>query len=503
MHSYYEINELRKCGECQKALEMTNEVVAENPQCPWVYNLQANCVADLMSGCATIARSKEFFAYLQQFADLVKEHNIESFTTNRSIWPVRAFVVDSISAGNIYDEILNRLFAIIQQINFDPKDKNYAILLGAFLKAKNKTRQWSGMKAFIEWWNLENIKEKDCEPYTMDNGRKIMSTAEQAYIAYAKILLSEVAENKVNVEVVKKYIDLLGAVEEKHKDFQYPPYFRAKLLLAIGCNEEAVRVLLPFAQKKSRDFWVWQLLGEAVADPDLRFSCYCKALTCQSKDDMLCKTHLKMCDLLLTRKLYNEAKTELDAAIELYKRNQWHLSQVYQDYTQEQWYVDAQAYKNNNVLYSNYVFEAEELIFANKPMVELVVTYIDTNIHKAYFSTTDRQKGNFMTDRIPRRKRPSVGDVLKCRMECETGRWNLYTIEKVVDCSAYEDVLIKHVEGSINVNENGNGFVKNVFVPAKIMHGVVSGMSVCCTAVLSYNKMKSAWGWTAVNIETL
>lgn len=376
MYSYYEINEIRKRGDYKNAFEMTNEVVAENPQCPWVYNLQANCVLDLMSGCATMARREEFFAYLQRFSDLVKDHNLEGLTTSRSIWPIRAFVADSLSTGNIYDDVLNRLFTIIQQINFDSHDKNYGILLGAFLKAKNKTRQWSGMRAFIEWWNLNNIKDKDCEPYTMDNGRKIMSTAEQAYIAYAKIMLTEVAEDKADIEEVKNYINCLGTVVEKHPDFQYPPYFMAKLLLAIGSNEEAVRVLLPFAQKKNKDFWVWQLLGEAVSDPDLRFSCYCKALTCQSKDDMLCKTHLKMCDILLTRQLYNEARTELDAAIELYKRNQWHLPQVYQDYTQEQWYINAQAFKNNNALYSTHVFEAEELMFSDKPMVELVVTYV-------------------------------------------------------------------------------------------------------------------------------
>lgn len=503
MHSYYEINELRKRGDYQKAFEMTNEVIAENPQCPWVYNLQANCIVDLLSGCATLVKKDEFLTQMQLFADFGKEHNLDGFVISRSIWPIRAFVVDSLSGGVIYDDVLNQLFAIIQQINFDPQDKNYAVLLGAFLKAKNNTRQWGGMKNLIEWWNLDNIKDKDCEPYTMDNGRKIMSTAEQAYIAYAKIMLAEVVEKKANCEVVKNYIDILGSVVEKHPDFQYPPYFRAKLLLAIGYNEEAVQVLLPFAQRKSRDFWVWQLLGEAVNDSDLCFSCYCKALTCQSKDDMLCKTHLKMCDLLLSRQLFNEARTELDAAIELYRRNQWHLSQVYQDYTYEQWYVSAQPYKNNNALYSSHVFEAEELMFSDKPIVELVVTYVDTDSHKAFFSTTDKQKGCFKTDRISRKKQPTVGDILKCRMEYGDGRWNLYTIEKVTDCSVYEDVLIKYVEGSLIVNENGNGFVKNVFVPAKMIHSIASGVTVRCTAVLSFNKLKSNWGWSAVNIEAL
>ena len=180
-----------------------------------------------------------------------------------------------------------------------------------------------------------------------------------------------------------------------------------------------------------------------------------------------------------------------------------HLPQVYQDYTQEQWYINAQAFKNNNALYSTHVFEAEELTFSDKPMVELVVTYIDTNSHKIFFTTTDKQKGSFKTERMPRKKQPAVGDILRCRMECEDGRWILYTIEKVTDVSAYENVLIKHIEGTITVNDSGNGFVNNVFIPANMIKDVVSGAKASCTAALNFNKVKSVWGWSAVKIKIL
>ena len=52
------------------------------------------------------------------------------------------------------------------------------------------------------------------------------------------------------------------------------------------------------------------------------------------------------------------------------------------------------------------------------------------------------------------------------------------------------------------VNGSGNGFVNNVFVPAKMIQGVDNGVSVCCVAVLSFNNKKSTWGWSAVKIKT-
>ena len=500
MHSFYEINELRKRGDAQTAYSMTKEVAEEEPDCLWVYNLQATCIVDLLNSCAVVGRSDAFLDRLQEFANIGKEHNLNGLTVGRVIWPVRAFVADSLSSGVIYDNALNRLFAILQQIDFDTTDKNYGVLLGAFLKAKNKTRMWGGLRSFIEWWNLDNIQDKDCEPFQLDNGKKIMSLAEQAYIAYAKLLLADVESHKVDVAVVEMYVAVLDSVTRKHPEFMYPPYYEAKLLLAIGHNEEAVKVLLPFAQMKSKDFWVWQLLGDAVQDEDLRFSCYCKALTCYSKDDMLCKLHLKMCDMLVARNLYNEARTELDSAIAIYNRKQWHLPYEYQDYTQEQWYINAVSNNNNNAFYIQHVFDAEELMFADKALLTIVVAHVDKNAHKAYFSTIDRQKGSFMTDRLPRRKQPSVGDVLKCRMECVDGRWKLYTIEKVEDCGEYEGVLVKHIKDRVHVKDSGIGFVKDVFVPSQILSGISNGDVVEIAAVLSYNKMKSVWGWTAVKI---
>ena len=45
------------------------------------------------------------------------------------------------------------------------------------------------MVEFFEWWNIDNLMPEDYQPFKMYNGKKIMSLAEQAYIAYSKALL--------------------------------------------------------------------------------------------------------------------------------------------------------------------------------------------------------------------------------------------------------------------------------------------------------------------------
>jgi len=49
---------------------------------------------------------------------------------------------------------------------------------------------------------------------------------------------------------------------KRHPEYQYPPYYKAKLLLALGNEENALSAFLPFAIQKRNEFWVWELLAE-------------------------------------------------------------------------------------------------------------------------------------------------------------------------------------------------------------------------------------------------
>jgi hypothetical protein len=88
----------------------------------------------------------------------------------------------------------------------------------------------------------------------MPNGREVMSIAEQAYIAYAKHLLpKQEMDGSIifNKEKTLAFLPLLEVIVENYPQYQYPGYFQAKLLLALGDNTEHVlTILLPFVKRK-------------------------------------------------------------------------------------------------------------------------------------------------------------------------------------------------------------------------------------------------------------
>ena len=126
----------------------------------------------------------------------------------------------------------------------------------------------------------------------------------QAYVAYVKHLLpkqTQFGEIIFNKEKAMAFMPILSDIVGNHPQFQYPAYFNAKLLLAFGDKDNMLVSLLPFAKKKRNDFWVWEILAEAFSnDPDKVFDCYCKALSCQSPEEMLVNLRQKMAGIFIS-----------------------------------------------------------------------------------------------------------------------------------------------------------------------------------------------------------
>lgn len=117
------------------------------------------------------------------------------------------------------------------------------------------------------------------------NERKIPSLAERAYTAYARKLLEgepvdqfgnnrAIDRDRINIAISCPGLEQLI---EQHPDLLYPPYYKAKLLLLMGDEEDALSAALPFARQKKNEFWVWELMAEIFHDDDeLLMACYCK-----------------------------------------------------------------------------------------------------------------------------------------------------------------------------------------------------------------------------------
>ena len=488
MTTYEETVSLRKGGDPEASYNLAMKVRAEDPGCEWVYNQIGWCLYEMLNQEAGAGNADGFLARLHEYAGLNRERPIDPNITRRLVWPIRRMVAGCIEQDYADDGVLYRVLAVLRQIPFDTADENYHILLGAFLKA----RKWGGLKQLIDWWGLENLQEKDCKPFRTADGRTIMSLAEQTYIAYSNILIGETSANQFANSEALAFAARLAEVSAKHPEFQYPAYFRAKLLLAAGCRSDAVEALLPFVEKKAGDYWVWDLLGDAEEDDGLRLSCYCKALTCRAKEEFLRKLHFKLCDLLAAKGMYAEARAELDEAIAISRRKGWSLPPRYQDHTTKPWYRDAPTGRDNTQFYKENRAQAEQLAYSHFPQTAIVIVNVDKERGVAHFVTAERKQGILSC----RQLNAKAGSAWLCRLQ--NNHKNHCRLLTCQPTDGFEHELLKKFSGRLSVKKGGFGFVDGIFVPRHDAERLGDGADVSGTAIPSFDKGKSTWGWAAL-----
>ncbi|MBK6964928.1 MAG: hypothetical protein IPH20_13570 [Bacteroidales bacterium] len=192
--------------------------------------------------------------------------------------------------------------------------------------------------------------------------------------------------------------------------------------------------LLPFARKKRNDFWVWEILSEAwINDEEKVFALYCKALSCHSPEEMLINLRQKMAGILIKRKLYNEAKTEIDLLIASRNSSGFRIPQNVSDWQSQEWYKNANAFKNNKILYNQFKSIADGILFADIPEVTVMVEFVNSDRKILNFIESESNHGFFKYERFV--KDVNIGDTLKVRFQSGTpgGLFLVYTVTKTED----------------------------------------------------------------------
>lgn len=342
------------------------------------------------------------------------------------------------------------------------------------------------------------------------NNRKRSSLAEKVYSAFSKKLIEgeavdaygtnrEVDKNKIN-----SFLPILDNIIEKYPDYKYLPYYKAQMLLAIGDKESGLDAFLPFAKQKQNDFWVWGLMAEIFEDDkDLQFACYCKALSLRTPNDFLIKTRQAFVKPLIERELYTEAKAEIKNIINVRKSKEWKIPNEIVQWTESNWYTEANEISNNKSLYEKHKRKAEELLYSDIPEQFIVVEFVNYNKNMLSFVKDKTLNGFFNYEGLI--NNPKIGDVLKVRVDAvgNEGFHRALTLD-VVDKSLDVDIpSLKEVSGVIRIPENKSfGFIDGIFIPPNLVKSsnLVSGQEVAAKAILSFNKSKNEWSWKGIEI---
>ena len=493
-----EIKELRQAGKLEEAHAMAKAELEADVSNIWgKRNLSWVLYAQLDELASNL---DAFLAKINEVKELDLPATEEMFFDNISIViskAARALTHEAtIDISNMY-----RLFDAIKELPIKRNSKWFSVLFNAMHKGMKESNRYI---EFADWWDFNNFRLEDFQKEKMPNGQEIMALAEQAYIAFAKHLLPKQTQHGeiiFNKEKAVAFLPVLAQIVEDYPQFQYPAYFNAKLLLALGDKDNMLESLLPFAKKKRNDFWVWEILAEAFSsDPEKVFACYCKALSCKSPDEMLVSLRQKMATLLISRKLFNEARTEIDLLVHARTEHGFKIPTEVTNWQGSEWYKGAVPSKSNFGFYKVYVPIAEALLFSDVPEESVIVEFVNSDRKILNFIASETKFGFFKYDRFLANVK--IGDVLSVRFESSSssGLFKVYTAVKGSD-DTFREKHIKEVQGVVRIPQGKTfGFLNDIYIHPTIVakHKLKDGLKFSGTAIKSFNGEKKEWSWKLI-----
>ncbi|CAH0999058.1 hypothetical protein LEM8419_00353 [Neolewinella maritima] len=498
-----DITELRKAGQLSEALELATLLLVEKPDDIWVKRAASWVHYEYLKANATPSGKKRFAKHLEalQALNLSAE---EDLLFGQVTWKIGSLIFSLAQENTLENQVVNRIFSAVRTMPIPRPSEGASFMLKAFQKIN---KEWSNYLAFIDWFGLDNLRKEDYRKEEF-NGRRIMAVAEQVYIAYAKRLLVGVptggfgSPNAIDKEKVVAFMPLLDKVIEEHPEYQYPAYYKAQFLIAMGDGQEALDAFLPFAKQKKNDFWVWTMMADLFPEEeDVQFACYCKALSLKPPVEYTGKAKTTFAGLLIQRGNYDAAKTEIEQVVRIQEKNGWNTSAQLTNWQKQDWYATARSRSNNEKLYKRHLQQAEEILYRNLPVETIVIEFVNSNKHVANFVKNERKYGFFTYTHLG--LTPSIGDILNVRFSTQAneGYFKVATAKKLNADSKCE--ALRSFSGSINKREGQEfSFVDQVFIAPDITarHGLQQNHAVTGTAVLSYNKKRKQWGWKAVSL---
>lgn len=388
--------------------------------------------------------------------------------------------------------MLSELFHKLKDYTFTPS-LGHSILLQSYIKHN----QWQEMADFIDWWNLDLLRQPDdYQPYTTQNGHQVVSLAERAYMACAKALLKQ-----DDLQRVEDFLPRMDAIMSSHPQMIYLGYFYGKLLLKFGSNtDEALKVIMPFARKKATEFWVWQLLAEAYAhNQEKQLACLLRAVHCHTQETFLGKVRIKLVALYLQMNQPRRAKHHFDAVAHCYNAQGWRLPAEIADWARQDWTRTVAPDGSETV---NYMEITNQMLCDGTEEAIAIVTHVDRNTHKAtiVYGMKRQAVHKFRT-------KVGTGAILKINYITEAnGKIKIFNTENTRLSNGIP--YIKSIEGTVDKQDGKNfAFLKSTAGDCFVAPDVVKKFElknrehIKALAVYDYNKNKATWNWVCVSVK--
>jgi hypothetical protein len=222
------------------------------------------------------------------------------------------------------------------------------------------------MFSFAKIWGFGNLRDEDFVRYVNDEGESFPSLAERVVLQAGKGAAE--SGDPADLDYILPYVD--DAVD-RYPDNLWLIMTKARVLLGLGRNEDALAFGRTVTKAKINDYWAWELLGDICSATDLhgRLGCYCKALQCKADDKFTGKVRLKLAHILLDMGKHANAKFEIEKVVASRDAEGQRIPEPALRIRAQDWYTEADAPESNSVLYSEYSSDADALLFGSIPWV--------------------------------------------------------------------------------------------------------------------------------------
>lgn len=498
-----EIKELRQSGKLEEALELAVFELQQAPENVWTRRNLSWVYYDYAKLNCSPEKFESFCENLKSILELQLSEE-EKLIFDNIGWLIIKLGFALSRENNVELQKFNILFDLIKEFHLSKPSEVYSSLFKLFHKVYKNTDKYV---VFANWWNFENFRSEDYSVEVLPNGNTIMALVEQAYIAYAKQLLPKQIKPGIfnfDKEKAMLFLSELENIIEIHPEYQYPPYFKAKLLLALGDQDNILSSLLPFAKKKRNDFWVWDILSEAFpSDKEKAFACYCRGLLCSAPEKMIINLRAKIIPLFIEKQMWDEAKTEIEKIIEIRNANNWRIPNKLISYQNEDWYKYANKKRDNKSIYKEFSSIADAILFSDIPEESVIIEFVNSDKKILNFIASETKFGFFKYDRFF--KTVHIGDILKVRFlkKESNGLYQIATASKSEDLD-FQKKYMKDFKGNIKIKEKKSfGFVDDIFISPSFCEkkSLINEVYIEGKAIKSYNKKKQQWGWRAFKVE--
>lgn len=507
------IRELRKAGRLEEAYELGTVQLEQRPDDVWLKRDLAWVYYDLAKKAVESSSQEAFFVQLGNIARLGFDGQVDTIVADNVMYLVNKWGYHHIV--NIADNqqrvnAVQELIMVVQELPKNIPSEPYSAYIRWIHRSIKGNRLYVSIMRRI---GLDALAPSDYLPVVY-NDQKLLSLAEQVYNAYAKGLIDAINylrtyTNSSNYilycEEARAFLKRLEALEDTHPEYQYTLYYIVKIMLALGENNQIFERLIPFVQRKSKDFWAWQQMAQVLENTNktAALACCCKGLLCRADEDKMVGLREYAAMIFADQGYYQEAKTEIEI-VESTRRRYWGkgiTNEALLAIMRTDAYRSTERNENNCTFYRKHMALAEDLIYRTQATPILITSVNQEKCFVTFLSSKD-ESGFFSYKQILK-VAPAQGEVYNVV-------WDARRLPycKAIWCQkhthAETTAFYQQINGVISIRENQPfGFInRNIFVRPQLIesHKLHHGDWVQCVAVKSYDKKKSRVGWTAHTI---